>query len=532
VGEAELDDIVKIGQAGENAKALVGGGVDASGKLLSDYEGLESVGMARTPRTAPQRKVLSLPNPIYSLLFTEDNVLSEARNLRNMAIARTPLLGDENTPLHIAPGGGSGFESATPRHQVAFTPNPLATPLHGGTSGVSSTPRKDITDATPLRTPMRDNLSINPVDGFSAIDNTPRKQRRNDPAQRALKAGFMNLPKPENNFELLVPEEEDAGDLTGTITSEEDAAERDVKLQRQQEEAERKLLARRSQVIQLGLPRPANVDVERLLCDLTMDEEEPELEQATRLIASELVDLLQHDSITHPIPGTSRPGGTRSTYNIPSDEDVATAKSEIHLELAGSLGFPNANIEQVREGLAALFRSEDLDQSVSWANIRQQLTFDTTSKIWLDPSKLSAEERVAGYLALMEENREAMAKEAKRVSKSEKKLGVTLAGYQVRSKAFAQRISDSFNELQKTKVEYESFSRLRLNESVVGPRRVEALKDEVQKLGRREKILQERHAELDTERRESEARVAAWDEKIMAEAEALNEAALAEMDKL
>jgi pre-mRNA-splicing factor CDC5/CEF1 len=56
VGEVELEDIVKIGQAGENAKALVYGGSDASGRLLSDYEGLETARMARTPRTAPQRK--------------------------------------------------------------------------------------------------------------------------------------------------------------------------------------------------------------------------------------------------------------------------------------------------------------------------------------------------------------------------------------------------------------------------------------------------------------------------------------------
>jgi pre-mRNA-splicing factor CDC5/CEF1 len=55
VGEAELEEIVKIGQAGENAKALVGGGSEASAKLLSDYEGLDGARMARTPRTAPQR---------------------------------------------------------------------------------------------------------------------------------------------------------------------------------------------------------------------------------------------------------------------------------------------------------------------------------------------------------------------------------------------------------------------------------------------------------------------------------------------
>ena len=64
VGEVELEDIVKIGQAGENAKALVVGGSDASGRLLSDYEGLEAARMARTPRTAPQRKCFLIGLPI------------------------------------------------------------------------------------------------------------------------------------------------------------------------------------------------------------------------------------------------------------------------------------------------------------------------------------------------------------------------------------------------------------------------------------------------------------------------------------
>ena len=40
-----------------------------------------------------------------------------------------------------------------------------------------------------------------------------------------------------------------------------------------------------------------------------------------------------------------------------------------------------------------------------------------------------------------------------------------------------------------------------------------------------------RYAELDAERREAEARVAALEEKIMLEAEALNEAALAAMEE-
>jgi pre-mRNA-splicing factor CDC5/CEF1 len=55
VSDAELEEIVKIGQAGEIAKALVGGTDDPSEQLLGGYDNLERAKMARTPRTAPQR---------------------------------------------------------------------------------------------------------------------------------------------------------------------------------------------------------------------------------------------------------------------------------------------------------------------------------------------------------------------------------------------------------------------------------------------------------------------------------------------
>lgn len=467
----------------------------------------------------------------------DDNVLSEARNLRNMSMAQTPLLGDENTPIHVGPAGGTGFEGATPRHQVAFTPNPLATPMHVGFSDISATPRTDgksIVSATPLRTPMRDNLSINSNEGYSMISDTPREQRlRTDSAKRALKAGFLSLPKPENNFELLVPEDEGEERMDGFVLSEEDAAERDARLQKKQEEEVRKALARRSQAVRLGLPRPANVDVERLLRDLSIsDEEKSASDEVQRLVDAELGQLLRHDSLAHPIPGTSQPGGTISTYVMPTDEDVAEAKTQIHLELAASLGFPNANETQIREGLAALLKSEEVDDTASWAHIRQHLAFDATLQTWVEPTKLSATQRVAGYITQLEESRDLMTKEANKASKSEKKLGVTLGGYQARSKALAKRITDAFEELRKTKVDLESFSRLRVNESAAGPRRVEGLREEVERLERRERSLQERYAELDSERKESEARVASLEERVMAEAEALNEAALAEMDSM
>jgi pre-mRNA-splicing factor CDC5/CEF1 len=67
VGEAELEEIVKIGQAGERSRELVDGeGDEASGRLLGDYESLGKAKMARTPRTAPERKIC---RPLLVFLF-------------------------------------------------------------------------------------------------------------------------------------------------------------------------------------------------------------------------------------------------------------------------------------------------------------------------------------------------------------------------------------------------------------------------------------------------------------------------------
>lgn len=456
--------------------------------------------------------------------------MSEARNLRNMVHAQTPLLGDENTPLHEDPRGGTGFEGATPRHQVAFTPNPLATPLRGpGGADPSATPINASVSGTPLRTPIRDSLRINPDDGFSTVGDTPREQRiRNLDAKRALQAGFSNLPKPANDYEVLVPEDEDEDDDAGNgVLTEEDAAERDARNKRRKEEEERRALARRSAVVRLGLPRPANVDVDRLLSDFNASpESDDELAVARRLIDIELVQLMQHDSIAHPIPGTSRPGATQSYYEHPDDSDVAAAKAEVHKELASLLGYPQANEEAVKKGVITLTQIEEVDESMSWARERERLVYDAKTRSWVDPTTLSLEARLAGASALLELDRETMAKEASRASKMEKKLNLVLGGFQMRASALTKRVTEAFAELQRTEIDVESFARLHVNESASAPRRVEALKEEVEKLERKERTLQARYQELQEQREEVQLRIAVAEERLMVEAEAMNEEAL------
>ncbi len=226
---------------------------------------------------------------------------------------------------------------------------------------------------------------------------------RESSVKRALKAGFMSLPKPENNFELLVPDDDDADAADASaMLSVEDAADRDAAIKRRQEEEEKKALARRSQSVQQGLPRPANVDVSALLKNLSMDDDTTEVD---RLINNELVELLQHDAIAHPLPGTMRSGASQSTYDMPDDDALAAAKAIINEELANMVGFPSATPAQLKDGLLKISKTEAVPEDLSWATIRSLLAYDAATKSWVEPATLTLEERVAGYTSLLEDNR-------------------------------------------------------------------------------------------------------------------------------
>ena len=97
----------------------------------------------------------------------------------------TPLKGGLNTPLHE-----SDFSGTTPRQNIVATPNTLlstpfrtpAVPAEGATPrGGAATPAQGPTPKqTPLRTPNRDNLSINAQkDGFDDALNAEFQQVRN-----------------------------------------------------------------------------------------------------------------------------------------------------------------------------------------------------------------------------------------------------------------------------------------------------------------------------------------------------------------
>lgn len=112
ISDAELQEVVKVGQASEVARQTAeesGITNSASSTLLSEYNVTNNSIALRTPRTPA----------------SQDRILQEAQNLMALTNVDTPLKGGLNTPLHE-----SDFSGVTPQRQVVQTPNTvLSTPF-------------------------------------------------------------------------------------------------------------------------------------------------------------------------------------------------------------------------------------------------------------------------------------------------------------------------------------------------------------------------------------------------------------------
>jgi pre-mRNA-splicing factor CDC5/CEF1 len=448
VGEAELEEIVKLGYAGEAAKAVVDS-EGASSSLLSDYSSVRPQGPIMTPRTAA---------PV-------DTVMIEARNQRAMNMSQTPLLGDmvDMTPAHE---GGTGYDGITPRRAPMQTPNPLAaqlTPREGG--GVGMTPRAGGRPGV-AQTPLRDEMGIN--DDMMSEDGmgggAMQKQRLADM--------FASLPKPKNDFEIVVPDaEEEQMEVERADREEaaprtvEDMADRARRLAEAEAENRRKESERRTSAVKLGTPRPANLaPLEKMLKPLTKGATDDE--RIDQMIAEEVVRLVVQDSIEYPVTGQQPvPPRLEKFAEVQSfrDEEMEAARALIREELEKSGGMPATDVDQfdeIREKVAA-------------------------------PDKKSDHEAKMDYLQGLEEMREHMGRDSQRAARIEAKLTKTLAGYQARSSKFKGELAERWNEIEGLGLELQGFVELREQEETAIPLRISGLEEEVAKLRAKESSLQE-----------------------------------------
>ena len=311
VGDSELEDIVKMGLAGEQANQLAQQGDNETTRgLVGNYSSMVGSTPVRTPRAPPQ----------------EDHIANEIRNIRALTETQSSLLGGENTPLLEGPS--TGFEGATPRRNNIVTPNPIATPYRQANGGRFAPSRNGGPGATPLRTP-RDNLAIN-QDGYGSMPGaTPQEIKSQERmAKSQLRFQLASLPKPkESEWELELPEEQKTEGTEDTVL-EEDASERDRRnaaIKRAREEAE---LKRRTQVLQRGLPIIPLASL-GVLQTLTSSAKDP-IEKA---ITEEMALLVANDSAP----------GQMSNLERLDDDLLASARAEIQREMPSEV--PPLSIE-------------------------------------------------------------------------------------------------------------------------------------------------------------------------------------------
>ena len=424
VGESELEDIVKLGMSGERAGKLAQqSDNEATRGLVGNYSNLIGDTPIRTPRAPPQ----------------EDRIGNEIRNIKALTETQSSLLGGENTPLHEG-SGSTGFEGATPRRNVVATPNPMATPFRQGTNGVPG---------TPLRTPLRggrDSIIIGPTGETIPSSATVGQGTR---AKSALKDQLRSLPRPkETDWELELPEEQ-SEPTTGTEISEEDAADRDRRETIRRKEVERIEFKRQTQVIQRGLPRPSNVNIERLLEEASLI-----TDPYQRMITQEMALLIGNDFFKSKSPGLRAKGSLLPLESL-SDDLLEGARAEVAREMPRD---------------TPLIDYEDDDE----------------------------EPDAETLLPIVQESIVGLAEKSNAV---ESKLSLHLGGYQQRAKLLKKKIGEAADALNALKIGLETSYTAQIAEEAVLSSRLDSLRDELSFVTRREREAQEiyrtRKEELD-----------------------------------
>lgn len=445
VSENELEDIVKMGMAGERATMAAGSSEnDATRGLITNYGGVVGSTPIRTPR-APQE---------------EDRIANEIRDARARTETQSALFGGENIPLRDE-GATTGFEGAAPSKQALATPNPMATPFRQA-NGVAATPARG-PGATPMRTP-RDNFRLNEDDGsMQLVSQTPRDIRlRVNAVRNSLRGKLSSLPKPkETEWEFELPEDQDETTQTAELSAE-DAAIRDQRNKELAEAQARADFRRQTQVVQRGLPRPSIVDVDAMLHNVR-DVKDP----VKRAIAEEMALLIASDAFKF---GGARINGTARPVQLFDDDAIQRARMEVVLEMgqdadrnqfgkAFEQAWDRAHEGKMLPGLAG-YGEDELDE--------EQLLTEAFENI-ADSIQRSSETSLA----------------------LEKKLAKHQGGYNERARKLRQKIGEAADFLAKTKLDVHVARTAQIAEEAGIGDRLERLREEVALVSRREREAQE-----------------------------------------
>ena len=543
------DELRRVGKATEEEReamaALEAGGTKgATDALLGDYSDRPLPTPMRTPAASAR-------GPTKSELIQR-----EALNLRALSTGQTPLLGEENAEL-IEGGAGTG----TSLNAAALG----ATPMIGGkTEDDDATANFRKGNPTPLTfTSRRDELGLNSesqgmrppselrsvaghddaasvgassfgastfASKMSLREMAREERRRAKRARQDLEEALKNLPAPQFDYELAVPEdvtteeEDDTHDGTGKKKFRiKDAAEEDrEELERLRKEAERLYEEQSSVMKRPDLPRPrVTASLDRLNTAVDLSTEEKGLEAAAKLVNEEMMILIGHDTFSHPVavdksdPIISAMASdgkkkdkkrkhqsldTPPSLDYFSEEALSGAKQLLDDEM-------RTVTQEKRELLSktGVFYENDSDilnaaaQSMidigSNSETQLQFNMDSDEKGWANSSNESSK-KIQNLYAEYTAIQNALKPLDKSCSKLQQKLEIQTGGYSQRSKTLIDSSYQTFAELQHSKIEEAVYSCLRSHETRGASLRIQRMQEEVECLEEEEAKKQKRYGEL------------------------------------
>ncbi|KAJ2908303.1 Pre-mRNA-splicing factor cef1, partial [Coemansia aciculifera] len=456
VNDGEFETIAKLGQQSATARELVAGG--STDTLLGDYADTSSVA-ARTPRTPAQ----------------SNRIMNEALAQRALAAQPTPLLGGEGSTQTIPRGEGTGFGGILPRAVDAATPNPLALALRPSSL------------ASEMGSAARDELGLNTPS--HSVGMTAREHKM---AGRSLREQLAHklakLPAPKNELEIVVPEvvpEPENVGVESAAQAIEDQADVERRMEQMRIEEAELEMRRRTKCVQLDLPRPNVVPTSTLA--VAADPSVPEAVLA--LISDEMRALILSDARKYPVPDmpllrSAHPSGAQ--LSDISDGLLESAKSLIEGEM-------ESMPENVRDEFQRLAGPNGRN---TWRAAEGAETWLPQTRQFVATDMVSSAEWIEKHRLDLASRREMMAEEAARAAKVEKKLGVTLGGYQARSKALDGKILDAYKAFEQAKLDTEAFGALYAAEQAIIPARTEKAQVELRKVEARESQLQSEYRDL------------------------------------
>lgn len=479
ISDQELQQVVKLGRASEIAKEVASeSGIETTDALLADYSIAPNA--TATPRT---------PAPFV------DKIMLEAQAIMALTHVDTPLKGGLNTPLHQ-----TDFSGALPQSSQMTTPNTvLATPFRSTRQDGSATPgfitpssgamvpvgsnNAIATLGTPGTLPgsqhgsytpafVRDKLNINPDDGMSVTETPAAYKNYQKQMKTTLREGLAALPAPRNDYEIVVPEQDDGAteqmDVSDVVEDQADIDARHLAEENAQIAAE---LARRSQVIQRELPRPLEINTTILRPPSEMNNL-TDLQKAEELIKQEMVTMLHFDALKNPvfISGQAKKPTPLQQIQAYLDHNRYDEFEEEELSVAKLL--LNDEMQIVKNGMA---HGELPIESYSqvWKECLSQVLYLPSQNRYTRANLASKKDRFESAEKKLEQNRKHMAREAKRCGKIEKKLKILTGGYQARAKALSKQLQETYEQIEQNQLSLSTFKFLAEQEELAVPRRLE-----------------------------------------------------------